>query len=44
LEIEAKATKLPALLTLPLILFLLPAMMIVLMGPAIASLFKGGYF
>ena len=44
LEIEAKATKLPALLTLPLILFLLPAMMIVLMGPAIASLFKGGFF
>lgn len=44
LEIEAKATKLATLLTLPLILFLLPAMMIVLLGPAVASLFKGGYF
>jgi tight adherence protein C len=43
LEVEAKATKLPALLTLPLILFLLPAMMIVLLGPAVANLFRGGY-
>ena len=40
LEIEAKATKLPALLTLPLILFLLPAMMIVLLGPAVSNINK----
>lgn len=44
LDIEAKASKLPALLTLPLVLFLLPAMMVVLLGPAVANLIKGHYF
>ena len=44
LEIEAKATKLPALLTLPLILFLLPAMMIVLLGPAVSNISKLSMF
>ena len=44
LEIEEKATKLPALLTLPLVLFLLPALLIVLLGPAIAGLISSGFF
>ena len=44
LEIEAKATKLPALLTLPVILFLLPAIMIILMGPAITNIQNSSFF
>lgn len=44
LDIEAKAMKLPALLTLPLVLFLLPAIMVVLLGPVVANLIKRGFF
>src|SRR3546814_4695293 len=34
---EAKAQRLPAILTVPLILFLLPALFLVLLGPEIGS-------
>ncbi|MGI4851967.1 MAG: type II secretion system F family protein [Janthinobacterium lividum] len=44
LEIEAKAAKLPAYLTLPLVLFLLPALLIVLLGPAINNIQSSGFF
>jgi len=32
---EEKAARLPALLTVPMILFILPALFVVLLGPAI---------
>jgi tight adherence protein C len=34
MKAEEKAARLPALMTIPLILFILPALFIVLMGPA----------
>ena len=37
LEIEAKAARLPVLLTLPLILFILPCLFLVVAGPAILN-------
>lgn len=44
LEVEAKAARLPALLTLPLVLCFLPAMMIVLLGPAFSSISRSPMF
>jgi tight adherence protein C len=35
LKAEAKAAKLPAVLTVPMIIFILPPLMIVLIGPGI---------
>jgi tight adherence protein C len=37
LAIEEKAARLPALLSMPLILFILPSVFIVLTGPAIIN-------
>jgi tight adherence protein C len=36
--LESKAAKLPVLLTLPLILFIMPSLFIVLLGPALIAL------
>ena len=41
LKAEEKATKLPALLTLPLIVFIMPTLFIVLLGPAILRAIDG---
>ena len=41
LKAEEKAAKLPATLTLPLVLFILPSLFIVLLGPAILSAIDG---
>ena len=41
LKAEEKATKLPALLTLPLIIFIMPTLFIVLLGPAILRAIDG---
>ena len=38
ISLEAKAAKLPAMLTLPLIVFIMPTLFIVLIGPAILHL------
>ena len=38
IALEAKASKLPAMLTLPLIVFIMPSLFIVLIGPAIIHL------
>jgi tight adherence protein C len=40
LKAEEKAAKLPAIMTVPMILFILPAMFIVLIGPALIQVFK----
>jgi tight adherence protein C len=40
LKAEEKAAKLPAIMTVPMILFILPAMFIVLVGPAMIQVFK----
>ena len=40
LKAEEKAAKLPAIMTVPMIIFILPAMFIVLVGPAIIQVFK----
>jgi tight adherence protein C len=36
--LEAKAARLPVMLTLPLILFIMPSLFIVLLGPALITL------
>lgn len=41
LKAEEKAAKLPATLTVPLVLFILPALFIVLLGPAVISAIDG---
>ncbi len=41
LKAEEKATKLPALLTLPLIIFIMPTLFVVLLGPAILRAIDG---
>jgi tight adherence protein C len=38
LRAEEKAARLPATMTVPLILFILPALFVVLLGPAILDL------
>jgi len=38
IALEAKTARLPALLTLPLILFIMPSLFIVLIGPAVMRL------
>jgi len=40
LKAEEKAAKLPATMTVPMIVFILPAVFIVLIGPAMISVFK----
>ena len=37
MKAEEKAAKLPATLTIPLILFILPSLFVVLLGPAVLS-------
>ena len=37
-RLENKAARLPALMTLPLILFIMPCLFIVLVGPGVVSL------
>lgn len=44
LEIEAKAARLPVLLTIPLALCCLPAMLMILMGPVIGSVLNSSLF
>jgi len=39
-KFEEKAAQLPALLVLPLLLFVMPCLFIVLIGPSMLSLFK----
>ena len=41
MRLENKAARLPALMTLPLILFIMPSLFIVLVGPAIVNLSAG---
>jgi tight adherence protein C len=41
LRAEEKAARLPATLTVPLILFILPTLFIVLLGPAVLSAIDG---
>ncbi len=41
LKAEEKATKLPAILTLPLIIFIMPTLFVVLLGPAILRAIDG---
>ncbi|MBA4117389.1 MAG: hypothetical protein C0514_00635 [Candidatus Puniceispirillum sp.] len=38
LEIETRASRLPALLSLPILLFSLPALMIIILGPAVSQI------
>ena len=38
IALEGKASKLPVMLTLPLILFIMPSLFIVLVGPAFLTL------
>jgi tight adherence protein C len=40
LKAEEKAAKLPAIMTVPMIVFILPAMFLVLMGPALIQVFR----
>ncbi|MDE2227729.1 MAG: type II secretion system F family protein [Alphaproteobacteria bacterium] len=40
LKAEEKAAKLPAIMTVPMIIFILPSMFIVLIGPALIQVFK----
>ncbi|MGH7013673.1 MAG: type II secretion system F family protein [Stellaceae bacterium] len=40
LKAEEKAAKLPAIMTIPMIIFILPSMFIVLIGPALIQVFK----
>jgi len=40
LKAEEKAAKLPAIMTVPMIVFILPSMFIVLIGPALIQVFK----
>ena len=35
LKVKEKAARLPALMTVPLIMFILPALFVVLLGPAV---------
>lgn len=41
-DAEAKAARLPVLMTVPLIMFLLPAFFLIIMGPAIISFIENG--
>ncbi len=43
LKAEEKAAKLPAIMTIPMIVFILPSMFIVLMGPALIQVFRAFY-
>ena len=38
LKAEEKAARLPALMTVPLIMFILPALFVVLLGPAVMDI------
>jgi tight adherence protein C len=38
LRAEEKAARLPAIMTIPLIVFILPALFVVVMGPAILAI------
>ncbi|MBT3628238.1 MAG: type II secretion system F family protein, partial [Rhodospirillaceae bacterium] len=38
LRAEEKAARLPAIMTIPLIIFILPALFVVVMGPAVLSI------
>ncbi|MDG1995881.1 MAG: hypothetical protein P8J14_05260 [Emcibacteraceae bacterium] len=38
MKAEEKAARLPAIMTVPLILFILPTLFIVLMGPAVCQI------
>jgi tight adherence protein C len=40
LKAEEKAAKLPATMTVPMIVFILPSVFIILIGPAMISVFK----
>jgi len=40
MKAEEKAAKLPAIMTIPMILFILPAMFLVLIGPAVVQVLK----
>jgi tight adherence protein C len=41
LKAEAKAARLPAILTVPMIVFIMPALFVVLLGPAIIRTIDG---
>lgn len=43
LEIETRASRLPALLSLPILLFSLPALMIIILGPAVAQIASSSF-
>ncbi len=40
MKAEEKAAKLPAIMTIPMIVFILPAMFLVLIGPAVVQVMK----
>jgi tight adherence protein C len=40
MKAEEKAAKLPAIMTIPMIVFILPAMFLVLVGPAVVQVVK----
>lgn len=44
LEIEGSAARLPALLSIPIIFFSLPSLMIIIMGPAISQISQSSFF
>lgn len=44
IEIETKAARLPVLLTVPILLFSLPSLMIIIMGPAISNFSNSAFF
>lgn len=44
IDIETKAARLPVLLTVPILLFSLPALMIIIMGPAISNFSNSAFF
>lgn len=44
LEIEGRAARLPALLSIPIIFFSLPSLMIIIMGPAISQIAQSAFF
>ena len=41
MNFEAKAARLPVLLTLPMVMFILPSVFIVVGGPAVIQLMRG---
>jgi tight adherence protein C len=44
LELEAKAAKLPATLTVPMILFSLPVLFIIILGPGVSKMLENPFF